>query len=114
MALKRPRTLSAFSSEEREIAHSLLATRVAYMMGRKLEEGDWAEVYCRAKNIPLQGWSNLHIDVMHNLLGVEHKMYRVRSDQDISTYCGQHLMHPSELAQFGCLPPKPAPTMRWQ
>ena len=65
------------------------------MMGRKLEEGDWAEVYCRAKNIPLQGWSNLHIDVMHELLGVEHKMYRVRSDQDISTYCGQHLMHPS-------------------
>ena len=42
------------------------------MMGRKLEEGDWAEVYCRAKGLPNQGWSNLNIDVMHEGLGVEH------------------------------------------
>ncbi len=50
--MKRPKTLPAFSPEEREQVHTLLATHVAYMMGRKLEEGDWAEVYCRAKGIP--------------------------------------------------------------
>ena len=44
------------------------------MMGRKFEEGDWADVYCTAKNIPNRGWSNLNIDVIYNGLGVEHKM----------------------------------------
>jgi hypothetical protein len=34
------------------------------MMGRKLEEGDWAEVYCRANGIPKKGWSNLKLDIM--------------------------------------------------
>ncbi len=59
------RTLAVFTLTEREMLHRLLAAKVARMMGRKLEEGDWAEVYCRAKAIPNRGWSNLNIDVMH-------------------------------------------------
>lgn len=88
-------SLSAFTAEETAIAHNLLATRVAYMMGRKLEEGDWSSVYCRAKRIPEQAWSNLSIDVLHQNLGVEHKMLCVRSDRSIRSYCGERLMHPS-------------------
>lgn len=73
----------------------LLATRVATMMGRKLEEDDWSAVYCAAKKIPTRGWSNLNIDVMHYNLGVEHKMLCVRSRDDIRDYCGTTQMHPS-------------------
>lgn len=89
------RTLSAFSPTEKNAVHELLASVVARMMGRKMEEGDWASVYCRAKGIPVTGWSNLNIDVMHNGLGVEHKMLCYRSDADISKACGETLMHPS-------------------
>ena len=68
--MHRPQTLAAFSPEEYQRAHRLLATRVAFMLGRKLEEGDWAEVYCAAKGIPYTGWSNLAIDVVYQGLGV--------------------------------------------
>jgi len=70
------------------------------MMGRKFEEGDWAEVYCRAKGIPLKGWSNLDIDVMHGSLGVEQKMIRYSSKGDISEACGTSIMHPSATRAF--------------
>lgn len=93
--MRRPITLSAFSESEREKAHALLGSLVASMMGRKLEEGDWAEVYCKAKGIPLRGWSNLDIDVMHENLGVEHKMSRYKSSVDLDDACGKTLMHPS-------------------
>jgi hypothetical protein len=93
--LKRPRTLPAFDKKQKETAHLLLATHVAFMMGRKLEEADWSSVYCRAKNIPEQGWSNLNIDVMYKGLGVEHKMLGVPSDKPIQSVCGTRLMHPA-------------------
>lgn len=91
--MQRPKTLSAFSAKEYEKAHALLATCVALMMGRKFEEGDWARVYCAAKNIPRRGWSNLNIDVIHDGLGVEHKM--LRPDRAIRETFGSRLMHPS-------------------
>ena len=93
--MKRPRTLPAFDSGQKQIAHVLLATHVASMMGRKLEEGDWSSVYCRAKGIPESGWSNLNIDVMFQGLGVEHKMLGVPSDKPIQSVCGTRLMHPA-------------------
>ena len=93
--MRRPKTLAAFTPEQKAVAHSLLAIKVAYMMGRKLEEGDWAEVYCRAKGIPVTGWSNLNIDVVHDLLGVEHKMLCFRSKPDLREACGTTLMHPA-------------------
>lgn len=89
------KTLPAFTPEQQEKVHALLAAKVAYMMGRKFEEGDWAEVYCRAKGIPVAGWSNLNIDVMHNGLGLEHKMLCYRSNADLAEAHGRTLMHPA-------------------
>jgi hypothetical protein len=88
-------TLQAFTAKERETVHLLLAMTVAFMMGRKMEEGDWSSVYCRAKGIPEKGWSNLNIDVMYQGLGVEHKMLRVPPDSPMQSYCGTSQMHPS-------------------
>ncbi|MBI3978386.1 MAG: hypothetical protein HY331_09395 [Chloroflexi bacterium] len=92
--MERPRTLPAFTPAERIEAHRLLATRVAFMMGRKFEEGDWTYVYCAAKDIPSRGWSNLNIDIMHRGLGVEHKMLRP-SVARLLDACGTRLMHPA-------------------
>ncbi len=88
-------TLPAFTPEQKDHAKRLLATCVAKMMGRKFEEGDWASVYCQAKGIPETGWSNLHIDVMHQGLGVEHKMLCVGGDKPLMSTAGTSLMHPS-------------------
>lgn len=67
------------------------------MKGRKLEEGDWSEVYCDAKGIPRSGWSNLDIDLIFNGLGVEFKMLRISGlrGKSIKDVCGQTKMHPS-------------------
>lgn len=93
--MPRPKTLPAFSSQETIKIHALLATKITFMMGRKMEEGDWADVYCRAKNIPDAGWSNLNLDIMHDNLGIEHKMLCRKSNVDMLTFAGQTLMHPS-------------------
>ncbi len=88
-------TLPSFTVDELSQAQELLAARVASMMGRKMEEGDWSHVYCEAKGIPDTGWSNLNIDVAHGDLGVEHKMLCVKSSRPIREYCGTTLMHPA-------------------
>lgn len=93
--MNRHRILPAFSPEEKKKVHELLATRVAFMMGRKFEEDDWAHTYCAAKGIPNQGWSNLKLDVVHDGLGVEHKMLRPSGDKPVSEVFGLRLMHPS-------------------
>src|SRR5215831_8113244 len=86
--------LKAFSDEEFKRAKVLLATQVAHMMGRKMEEGDWTHVYCLAKGIPPTGWSNLNIDVNYQGLGVEHKLLRP-SVRSIKAVCGTTMMHPA-------------------
>jgi len=91
----RPKVLKAFSKEEVNAVQQFLAIMVVRMMGRKLEEGDWSEVYCKAKGIELKGWSNLNIDVTHGTLGVEHKMLCWKSNKDIREACGTSLMHPA-------------------
>ncbi len=90
-------TLAAFTLGELQRAKILLATQVASMMGRKLEEGDWSRVYCKAKDIPEVGWSNLHIDVSHKGLGLELKLLRVANLQNkpLKSVCGTTLMHPA-------------------
>lgn len=88
-------TLPCFTPDEKERAHRLLAIRVAHMMGRKFEEGDWSYVYCKAKGIPQVGWSNLDIDVTHENFGIEHKMLCYRSKPSVDEACGTSLMHPS-------------------
>src|SRR5687767_6404640 len=89
------KTLPVFSEEQFNVAHHLLAARVAHMNGRKFEEGDWSSVYCGAKAIPQGGWSNLNIDVTHGNLGVEQKMLMKSSSRALKTWCGTSMMHPS-------------------
>lgn len=91
-------TVRAFTEMEAHRVKLYLATQVATMMGRKLEEGDWSLAYCDAKQIPQMGWSNLHIDVSHEGLGLEMKLLRVSSHlngRPIKSVCGTSLMHPA-------------------
>lgn len=88
-------TLPAFSAEQFARAHMLLATRVNEMMGRKLEEADWSQVYCTAKEIPNSSWSNTDIDVMYGNLGVEQKALCRRTGSPIKEACGTTIMHPA-------------------
>lgn len=90
-------TLRAFTPEQAKRAKIILATQVASMMGRKLEEGDWSKVYCRAKDIPEAGWSNLHIDVNYNGFGLEMKLLRIGdlNGKPLKSVCGTTLMHPA-------------------
>lgn len=89
------KTLPAFSPDQFKHAHLFLATRVAEMGGRKLEEGDWSAVYSEAKGIPPAGWSNLSIDIAFGNLGVEQKMICRRSAGSILEACGMRVMHPA-------------------
>ena len=93
--MRRPQILRVFTNEQFELAHQLLGTKVAYMMGRKMEEGDWADVYCRTKGLPNQGWSNLKLDIVHENLGIEHKMICRPSKRSLTESCGTTIMHPS-------------------
>ncbi len=104
-----PKTLRAFTTEERTRAHRLLAATVARMSGRKLEEGDWSKVYCGAKKIPEAGWSNLEIDINFNGLGVEHKMVCAKSNKAIADCCGTRVMHPAATRSIR-IPVEPDPT----
>lgn len=107
--MHRPKILPAFTKGEFETVQQLLALTVLKMMGRKMEEGDWCDIYCKAKGIPPTGWSNLKIDVMHGLLGVEHKMLCWKSDKDIREACGTTPMHPSLTRSIRVPPPTTDP-----
>ena len=90
-------SLPTFSDEQAKRIKILLAAKVASMMGRKFEEGDWSEVYCKAKDIPDTGWSNLHIDIDYNGQGIEFKMLRIAQlrGKPLKSVCGTTLMHPA-------------------
>ena len=88
-------TLTAFDENELKTVKSLLAARVAYMMGRKLEEADWAHVYCKARGLNIPDWSNLHADVTIPGLSLEHKMMRCSESEPIKQHCGTTMMHPA-------------------
>lgn len=92
----RQPTLQAFTESEREKLHILLAAKVALMMGRSFEEQDWTEIYCAAKGIPYQDWSNLNLDINYNGLGVEQKKLGRKSNKPITEWCGTAQMHPAE------------------
>lgn len=108
----RPKVLPAFTESERIKAHRLLASKVALMMGRKFEEGDWAQVYCAAKGIPLSGWSNLNLDIVHGCLGVEQKMLRPGGDRPVHNVFGARLMHPSATRSIRVLDGPPTKVMQ--
>jgi hypothetical protein len=88
-------TLHVFNPSELIDVKKLLSAKVATMLGRKMEEGDWSFVYCNAKQIPEIGWSNLSIDISYQGLGVEHKMLCIRKKSSIKDVCGTTLMHPA-------------------
>lgn len=92
----RAATVPAFTGEERDRAYVLLAAKVAQMMGRTFEENDWTAVYCAAKGIPFQDWSNLHLDINFGGLGVEQKRLAMKQGRTPLDFCGRSLMHPAE------------------
>lgn len=106
--MSRVMTLPAFSNRQFKLAHHVLATKAAMMMGRQFEENDWAEAYCHARGIPNTGWSNLDIDIMHDGVGVEHKQLKKKSNKSLLEYCGERLMHPSATRSIrvGIITPK--------
>jgi hypothetical protein len=89
------KTLSVFTDNEKNIATDILSAKVSTMLGRKMEEGDWDFVYCNTKKIPDSEWSNLHIDINYDGLGVEHKMLRVTKSGSILNECGTTKIHPA-------------------
>lgn len=93
--MPKPKTLPAFNEDEKGLIQKYLGIKVAHMMGRKLEEGDFSYVYCKAKGIPERGWSNLDIDIIYDNVGLEHKMLCYRSNLDLATAYGTSCMHPS-------------------
>ena len=90
--MESQKILPAFTDEEILRVHRLLSTRVAFMMGRKFEEGDWSDVYCKARNIENKGWSNLNIDITTKNQGIEHKMLCIKQSNILSV-CGLSLIH---------------------
>lgn len=100
--------LPSFTQDELVAAKRLLAARVAYMMGRKLEEADWAHVYCKSRGIPVPNWSNLDADIQIPGLALEHKMMRCSESIAIKEFCGTDLMHPALTRQIS-LPDIPDP-----
>lgn len=66
--------------------------------GRKLEEGDWTEVYCAAVGVEDTGWSNLEIDVIGKIndvpRAIEMKMLGLGDDPVVDAL-GSWKMHPA-------------------
>ena len=87
--------LPVFDLEQNEHVRALLVKLTSEMQGRKLEEGDWTDLYCKVLGISNSGWSNLHLDVMIPGLGIEQKMLRDTGSGSLLQLCGQTKMHPS-------------------
>jgi hypothetical protein len=85
--------LQAFTPDERLRMEIELSCLVRDLQGRKLEEADWNNIYCRVKGCHPKNWSNLSFrDYYHQGVGVEFKMLcRKNPSHDM----GRTLMHPS-------------------
>lgn len=82
-----------FSPKEKEIAAALVKKLAISLLGRKLEEGDWTDVYCAVKGVKSPGWSNLPFrDYIHDGIGVEFKLLQRSNPMGDM---GRALMHPS-------------------
>lgn len=87
------RYVRAFTDKEALVVQAEIEQLVRALQGRKLEEGDWTELYCRVKGAPCGNWSNLPFrDFLYGGVGVEFKLLkRVSPSQDF----GKSLMHPA-------------------
>jgi hypothetical protein len=103
-----PQYLTPFSDSQLLAARIEVARLVRSLQGRKLEEGDWTELYCRVKGTPFSGWSNLPFrDYIDKGLGVEFKLLqRGAPHSDI----GRSLMHPAATRTISFNPSEPAET----
>ena len=88
-----PRYLRPFTPTQLETARIEVNHLARHLQGRKLEEGDWTEAYCRVKGVAYGGWSNLPFrDFLYGGVGVEFKLLmRDHPKGDI----GRSLMHPA-------------------
>ena len=88
-------TLPVFTNDELQTAKSILNVRVEYVTGRKLQEADWAHVYCKARGLDIPDWSNLNADVTIPGLSLEIKLMRCSESEEIRHHCGTDIMHPA-------------------
>lgn len=102
--------MTPFTHDELVHANALVQRLAVSLQGRKLEEGDWTEVYCRVKGAPIPGWSNLPFrDYIHNGVGVEFKLLcRPNPIGDV----GRALMHPSATRTISFDESEPAETAK--
>lgn len=98
--------LVAFSAEEAALVAVEMDKLVRSLQGRKVEEGDWTDLYCKVKNAPNHGWSNLPFkDYYYNGVGIEFKIMM----KDAPSNCiGRSIMHPSATRKIAFDPNEPA------
>lgn len=98
--------LQPFTAAERANAEDEVKQLATSLQGRKVEEGDWTALYCRVKNAPFAGWSNLPFrDYIYQGVGVEFKLLcRENPIGDV----GRSLMHPSATRTITFDPDGPA------
>ena len=88
-----PRYLNPFTADQRAAAEIEVRRLARSLQGRKVEEGDWTDLYCRLKGVPSPGWSNLPFrDYLHEGVGVEFKLLCKPVPAE---HMGRSLMHPS-------------------
>jgi hypothetical protein len=87
------RYIKPFSKSETQKAVDEIRSLAISLQGRKLEEGDWTNVYCKVRGVAPLNWSNLPFrDYIHNGVGVEFKLLQRKNPiADV----GRSLMHPS-------------------
>ncbi len=88
-------TLPVFTNQELQIAKSALNVRIEDLTGSKLQEADWAHVYCKARGIEFLDWRNQNAYVTTPGLSLEHKMMRCSESEPIKQHCGTDMMHPA-------------------
>lgn len=85
--------LTAFDTDEMAAVAIAMNKLVRQLQGRKLEEGDWTDLYCRIKGAPAHGWSNMPFrDYLHDGVGVEFKLMKKANP---SSCMGRSIMHPA-------------------
>jgi hypothetical protein len=85
--------LTAFTGDQMTLAAVEMNRLVRSLQGRKVEEDDWTNLYCKVKDAPHPGWSNLPFrDYLHDGVGVEFKLMK----KDNPSACmGRSIMHPA-------------------
>lgn len=85
--------LQAFDEEQMLDAAARVNKLAKSLQGRKVEEDDWTDLYCKVKGTENQGWSNDSFrDYVHDGLGVEFKLLKKPNP---TAHMGKWVMHPA-------------------